>query len=104
MTTHTVKIKNNSGDTPKDVAKRYAQLGCLALLSTIDRSSADSDSDDEKCEKSIDRPTAQAVARAGEKVGELQRLLDTAKTHYRQLGGELPEDREIELLKAEHKK
>ena len=98
---HTVKIKNNSGDTPKDVAKQNAQQGCLALLSKIDRSAA---GNDEKYENGIDHPTSQAMARAGEKVEELQRLLDQAKTQYQQLGGELPEDRESELLKAEHKK
>lgn len=99
---HVVRIKDNSGDTPRDVAKRYAQLGCLALLTATDNDPLENDSEDEKIARMMDTPTPQAVTRAGEKVEELQRLLETAKTHYRQLGGQLPEDNEIELLKKEH--
>ncbi|XP_064394153.1 ankyrin repeat domain-containing protein 42-like [Halichondria panicea] len=96
-------IQNSSGDRPKDVAKRYAQLGCLGLLTATDNDPLDNDSEDEKIAQIVDTPTPQAVTRAGEKVEELQRLLNMAKTHYRQLGGELPEDRELELMKVEHR-
>ena len=98
-----MSIKNDSGDRPKDVAKRYAQLGCLALLTATDSSPQD-DSEDERIAEIVDAPPPQAVTRAGEKVEELQQLLDKAKTHYRQLGGELPEDREIRLVEEEHKR
>ncbi len=97
-------IQNSSGDRPKDVAKRYAQLGCLGLLTATDNDPLDNDSEDEKIAQIVDTPTPQAVTRAGEKVEELQRLLNMAKTHYRQLGGELPEDRELELMKVEHRR
>ena len=49
-------------------------------------------------EAEIDLPT---VERAKEKVEKLKDLLQLAKTRFRELGGELSEDREIELLKTE---
>lgn len=51
-----------------------------------------------------DKPTPKALARVREKVDELQEQLGAAKTRFRQLGGELPEDREIEIMKQEHKR
>ena len=58
---------------------------------------------DEECGEIPDRPTPKALGRAREKVDELQELLGAAKARFRQLGGELPEDRELELMKDEHK-
>lgn len=104
MIVFAVNIKDNSGDRPRDVAKRYAHLGCLTLFTATDNDPLDNDSEDENIAQIIDTPTPQAVARASEKVEELQQLLKMAKTRYRQLGGELPEDREIELIKADHRR
>ncbi len=99
---HAVNIRDNAGDRPRDVAKRYAHLGCMALFTATDNNPLDNDSEDENIAQIIDTPTPQAIARASEKVEELQQLLKIAKTRYRQLGGELPEDREIDLIKADH--
>ena len=66
---------------------------------------ADSDGDLESSDESLlDQCSPQALARAQEKVEELQRLLGIAKTHYQQLGGELVEDSESRQLEMEHKK
>jgi len=66
---------------------------------------ADSDGDLESSDESLlDQCSPQALARAQEKVEELQRLLGIAKTHYQQLGGELVEESESRQLEMEHKK
>ena len=99
-----VSIKNNNGETPRDVAIRFAHVGCAALLvagTGSDQGLCDLDGDEGA---TPDRPTPKAVARAREKVEELQELLGAAKGKFRQLGGELPEDRELELTKEEHKR
>lgn len=92
-------LRNNNGETARDVAIRFAHIGCAALLATgkgSDQDSFDLDGD------TPDKPTPKALARVKEKVDELQEQLGAAKTRFRQLGGELPEDREIELLKEGH--
>lgn len=96
-----VSLKNSNGETPKDVAIRFAHVGCAALLAKGDGSAQDCITDGESG-TFPDKPTPKALARVREKVDELQRLLGAAKTRFRQLGGELPEDREMELMKIGH--
>ena len=50
----------------------------------------------------MDHPSPQALTRAQEKVEELQKQLEMAKTRYQQLGGELEEESQIKLLEKEH--
>lgn len=82
------------------MAIRFAHIGCAALLAT--GKGSDQDFFDLNGE-TPDKPTPKALARVKEKVDELQEQLSAAKTRFRQLGGKLPEDREIELMKEEHK-
>ena len=57
----------------------------------------------ESCDETpSDHPSPQALTRAWEKVEELQKQLEMAKTRYQQLGGELEEDSQIKLLEKEH--
>ena len=85
------------------MAIRFAHIGCAALLAT-GKGSDDQDSFDlDRRGDTPDKPTPKALARVKEKVDELQEQLGAAKTRFRQLGGELPEDREIELIKEGHK-
>ena len=84
------------------MAIRFAHIGCAALLAT-GKGSDGQDSFDFDGGDILDKPTPKALARVKEKVDELQEQLGAAKTRFRQLGGELPEDREIELIKEGHK-
>lgn len=62
-----------------------------------------SDNELESCDETpSDHPSPQALTRAWEKVEELQKQLEMAKTRYQQLGGELEEDSQIKLLEKEH--
>ncbi|XP_038674992.1 ankyrin repeat domain-containing protein 42-like isoform X1 [Scyliorhinus canicula] len=102
-------IRNDAGETPKDVAKRFSQLAAVNLLG----GSIDDDSDEELnrdnpsffdqhgTEGSTDNQDnmnlsvgqkRDARMRAYEKIERFERLLEIAKSNYRQLGGTLEED------------
>ncbi|KAI1903812.1 hypothetical protein AGOR_G00031060 [Albula goreensis] len=103
-------IRDDAGDTPKDTAKRFAQLAAVKVLGG---SSLEEDSDEEgesldpACsdrhgvEGSTDSledinlsPTQrkEGRVRAYQKLEELRKLLEIARSNYRQLGGLLEED------------
>ncbi|XP_059144476.1 ankyrin repeat domain-containing protein 42-like [Physella acuta] len=99
-------ITNQAGETPCDVARRFAQLACAKLLGGTSLDEAEelvvgTESEDEEEEgdgvkrKARKSKKAQdnAKGRAKMKVDELERLLDIAKKNYVQLGGSLEEDR-----------
>ncbi|KAM4045155.1 ankyrin repeat domain-containing protein 42 [Anomaloglossus baeobatrachus] len=103
-------ITTEAGETPRDVAKRSAQRAAVKLLG------GRTDEDDEEEELSEDDPLfferhgvegstdqqddvnlsasekKKARARAYDKVKELQKLLEIAKSNYKHLGGILEEE------------
>ncbi|XP_031566533.1 ankyrin repeat domain-containing protein 42-like [Actinia tenebrosa] len=89
-----MRIVNSAGETPKDVARRFGRLGCLAILG------GDSDNEDnnvmdggaEDIQPEEPQSKAEARGRAMRKIEELRHLLDVAKMNYKQLGGVLDED------------
>nr|XP_033803600.1 ankyrin repeat domain-containing protein 42 isoform X2 [Geotrypetes seraphini] len=102
-------ITNEAGETPKDVAKRFAQLAAVKLLggSEEDESDEELGDDDPKfferhgVEGSTDNKDdlhlsalekKEARIRAYKKIGDLTRLLEIAKSNYGQLGGIMEED------------
>ncbi|KAJ8343015.1 hypothetical protein SKAU_G00329430 [Synaphobranchus kaupii] len=102
-------IRDNAGETPKDTAKRFAQLAAVKVLGGC----LDDDSDEEvekmdpwSCDKhgvegstdnfeEVNLSAAQRKeqrVRAYQKIEDLKHLLEIAKSNYRQLGGLLEED------------
>ncbi|KAK3801224.1 hypothetical protein RRG08_010447 [Elysia crispata] len=101
-----MNITNQAGETPRDVARRFAQLACVKLLGgagpdeaeeLIVGSSSDEDEDEEdgsgKKRRKERKSQDNAKGRAKMKMDELERLLEVAKRNYVQLGGSLEEDR-----------
>ncbi|XP_064638781.1 ankyrin repeat domain-containing protein 42-like isoform X2 [Lineus longissimus] len=113
-----MSITNNAGETPKDIARRFAQLAAVKVLGGEDDSDdenaeyggVDADADDVDGEQNgISRPPAgntegdgieltkkqkkMALGRSKKKIEDLDKLLEVAKTNYIQLGGQLTEDR-----------
>ncbi|NXU20370.1 ANR42 protein, partial [Pardalotus punctatus] len=104
-------ITNDAGETPKDVAKRFAHLAAVALLTTrTGDNSSDEELDannvkffemhgvegstDTKEDLALDKAEKKnARVRAYHKIKELQRLLEIAYSNYRQLGGITEEER-----------
>ena len=97
----TVSLTNDNGETPREVAIRFASAGCIAILAPKAPLSGEAWQGEEA---ELDRPSSMSVERAKEKVEKLIESLQTAKDRFRELGGELPEDNEIELLKKEHQR
>lgn len=100
---YTVTLTNQKGETPREVAIRFSSTGCIAILAPhTPHLGTKGEWEGEEAE--LDQPSGISVGRAKERVEKLMEALQTAKLRFRELGGELPEDREIELLKAEHQK
>ncbi|KAG2456655.1 ANR42 protein, partial [Polypterus senegalus] len=103
-------IMNDAGETAKDTAKRFAQLAAVKLLGGRSQEESDEEiqTDDpsffekHSVEGSTDGPNGPNMClgekkegrmRAFKKIEDLERLLEIAKSNYRQLGGILEEDR-----------
>ncbi|NXG40967.1 ANR42 protein, partial [Psilopogon haemacephalus] len=105
-------IKNDAGETPKDVAKRFAQVAAVDLLTKItgDSNSSNEELDasnvkfferhdvegstDGKEDLTLDKEQKKnARIRAYHKIQELQQLLEIAYSNYRQLGGITEEEK-----------
>ncbi|KAL7983101.1 hypothetical protein Chor_010443 [Crotalus horridus] len=84
-------IANDAGETPKDVAKRFAQLAVVAYL----KNKMGNDSDLEIDVK--DETFFEHHERAYRKVEELQGLLEMALSNFKQLGGITPQERQTKL-------
>ena len=94
-----VTLENAKGERPREVAIRFANVGCIAILSP---KSPAADWEGEEAE--LDYPPPISLERARERMEKAYSTLEVAKTRFRELGGELPEDREIELLKVDHQR
>ncbi|KAM6094331.1 ankyrin repeat domain-containing protein 42 isoform 2-T4 [Chlamydotis macqueenii] len=116
-------ITNDAGETPKDVAKRSAQLAAVELLTqrTGDSDSSDEELDannlkffekhgvegstDSKGDLTLDRAEKRnARVRAYHKIQELQQLLEVAYSNYRQLGGITEEEKKTKKEEREAEK
>jgi ankyrin repeat domain-containing protein 42 len=98
-----LKITNNSGETARDIAKRFAQLACVKLLESelgedddeyaYERN--DLNSHTEAANKDTLHLTAQqkkdAKARARKRMDEADKQLQIARSNYIQLGGKIDE-------------
>ncbi|XP_014813813.1 PREDICTED: ankyrin repeat domain-containing protein 42 isoform X1 [Calidris pugnax] len=116
-------ITNDAGETPKDVAKRFAQPAAVELLTqgTGDSDSSDEELDannikfferhgvegstDSKEDLTLDKAEKRnARIRAFCKIQELQHLLEIAYSNYRQLGGITEEEKKMKKEEREAEK
>ncbi|XP_075273010.1 ankyrin repeat domain-containing protein 42 isoform X6 [Opisthocomus hoazin] len=116
-------ITDDAGETPKDVAKRFAQLAAVELLTerTGDSNSSDEELDannikfferhgvegstDSKEDLTLDKAEKRnARIRAYHKIQELQQLLEIAYSNYRQLGGITEEEKKVKKEEREVEK
>ena len=101
--------RNNKGETPRDMALRFGKLECASMLRSHGKfTSGNEDQEEEgRVPEEDDReddPSAESVERAKERMESLQSQFSSAKARFRELGGELCEDNEIELIKTDHKR
>lgn len=102
-----VGIANAAGETPRDIARRFAKLACVKLLGgdpeedtsvVVGEEKEDSDDADlpagiRRRDRSKKKNGSDPKGRARLRVDELERLLEIAKQNYVQMGGALSEDR-----------
>ncbi|CAH8436479.1 unnamed protein product [Schistosoma haematobium] len=101
------KLRNELGESPADVARRYGQLGALKLLSP----KSDGEYESEEISDIIDLPSDiplgytegekmhqlivdknGAIGRAKIRIEKLERLLELAKSDYKQLDGPIEKE------------
>uniref|UniRef100_UPI00398E7B30 ankyrin repeat domain-containing protein 42-like n=1 Tax=Pristiophorus japonicus TaxID=55135 RepID=UPI00398E7B30 len=102
-------IRNDAGEIPKDVAKRFSQLAAVKLLgggmhddsdeelnkdnpSFFDQHGIEGSTDNQDNINLSAGQKREARMRAYKKIEKFERLLEIAKSNYRQLGGMLEED------------
>ena len=104
-----MELTTQSGETPKDVARRFAQLACLKILGGgADKAETNQHRQQNEPTRSGDRkkltPKEEERRRARTKLDELQKQIDIAKKNYRQLGGQLDEDQQREAIELDTQK
>lgn len=104
-----MELTTQSGETPKDVARRFAQLACLKMLGGgAEKAEMNQQRHRQESTKQGDRrkltPKEEERQRARTKLDELEKQFDLAKKNYRQLGGQLDEDRQREAIENDTQK
>ncbi|XP_076334507.1 ankyrin repeat domain-containing protein 42-like isoform X2 [Tachypleus tridentatus] len=92
-----LRAVNNAGDTPQDIAVRFAQWKCARLLGVPIDSDEDvilSDEDEQEQSYINNENILQAREVAFARVQDVQRQLEIAIKNLQDLGGETPEDKE----------
>jgi ankyrin repeat domain-containing protein 42 len=98
-------LTTQSGETPKDIARRFGQLACLKVLG----GGAD------KVETAVNRhqteshqrkltPKEEERTRAKQRYEELHKQFDIAKKNFRQLGGQFDEDQKRDTIEQDSQK
>lgn len=103
-----MELATQSGETPKDVARRFSQLACLKILGGgADKSETNQRHQNESTRQGDRRkltPKEEERRRARTKLDELQKQIDIAKKNFRQLGGHLDDDEQREAIEKDTQK
>jgi ankyrin repeat domain-containing protein 42 len=98
-------LTTQSGETPKDVARRFSQLACLKLLGGgTDKTETSSIRHQNESQRRKMTPKEEERGRARHKYEELQKQFDLAKKNFRQLGGQLEEDEKRDAVEQDAQK
>ncbi len=100
------ELTTQSGETAKDVARRFGQLACLKVLGGgADKSEVNHHRESTKQgDRKKLTPKEEERQRAKSKFEELQKQVDIAKKNFQQLGGRLDEDRQREITELDTQK
>lgn len=97
-------LTTQSGETPKDVARRFGQLACLKLLGGGSETGGSTKIVPDATNRRQINLKDEERARAKQKFDELQRQLEIAKKNFRQLGGLLEDDHKREVVEQDAQK
>jgi ankyrin repeat domain-containing protein 42 len=103
-----MELTTQSGETAKDVARRFSQLACLKMLGGgADKSETNQRQQNESTTQGNRKkltPKEEERQRARTKLDELEKQIDIAKKNYRQLGGHLEDDQQRETIEQDTQK
>ena len=100
-------LTTQSGETPKDVARRFGQLACLKVLGGGTEKTELGTQQRQQNDASARRrltPKEEERARAKQKFDELQKQMEIAKKNFRQLGGQFEEDQKRDTVEHDAQK
>ena len=99
-------LTTQSGETPKDVARRFGQLACLKVLGGGAEKAEVSGQQRPQTDSTRRRmtPKDEERARAKQKFDDMQKQLEIAKKNFRQLGGQFEEDQKRDTLEQDAQK
>ncbi|CAF3866860.1 unnamed protein product [Rotaria magnacalcarata] len=99
-------LATQSGETPKDVARRFSQLACLKLIGGGTDKTETGASHHHQNDSNRRKLTAkeEEFGRAKQKFEELKKQAEIAKKNFRQLGGQFEEDDKLETVENETQK
>ncbi|CAF3704468.1 unnamed protein product [Adineta steineri] len=98
-------LTTQSGETPKDVARRFGQLACLKILGGgTDKIETNINRNQNEPSRSRITPKEEERHRAKQRYEELEKQFDIAKKNYRQLGGQLEDDNKRDIIEQDLQK
>ena len=99
-------LTTQSGETPKDVARRFGHLGCLKLLGGggMDKPEPSHQRSQSDSSQRRTTPKDEERGRAKLKFDELHKQLEIAKKNFRQLGGQFDDDQKRDALEQDSQK
>ena len=101
----TMDLTTQSGETPKDVARRFGQLACLKVLGGgTDKVETAANRPQPEPHRRKLTPKEEERARAKQRYEELHKQFDIAKKNFRQLGGQLDEDEKRDTIEQDSQK
>jgi ankyrin repeat domain-containing protein 42 len=98
-------IPTQSGETVKDVARRFSQLACLKILGGgTDKIETGGNRQTNESSRRKLTPKQEELGRAKQRFEELHKQFDVAKKNYRQLGGHFEEDEKRDTIEQDSQK
>lgn len=98
-------LTTQSGETAKDVARRFSQLACLKLLGGgTDKIETNASHQKTETQRRKLNPKEEERGRAKQKFEELQKQFEIAKKNFRQLGGQFEEDDKRDTVEQDSQK
>jgi len=98
-------LTTQSGETAKDVARRFGQLACLKLLGGgADKVETNLIRNQNESQRRKLTPKEEELGRAKLKYEELQKQFNIAKKNFRQLGGQFDEDQKQDTIEQDSQK
>jgi len=100
----TMDLTTQSGETPKDVARRFGQLACLKILGGGGETGIVQQRELTDGNKRKSSSRQEEIGRAKQRYEEMLKQFEIAKKNYRQLGGHFEEEDKRDVIEQDSQK